>query len=145
MALTLIARGIFSWHPAERITKRYGAFMINKESYNREIASNYKFQDMDKVAPLVGKRVRILASVFQSRYSGHIGDLFLGIYPTQPSVGDTVELGVGVLDYIKDKGCPEWSEFVLHPEDKREELWIDPNKLYTLHDQTVELWIGLLD
>lgn len=144
MALNLIARGVFSWHPAERITTRYGAFMINKESYNGDVASNYQYQDIAKVASLVGKRVKVLASVFESRPSGHIGDLFLGIYPKQPLVGDTVKLGLGVLDYVKDKDRPEWSEFVLHPEDAREQLWIDPYKLYNLHDQTVDLWIGLL-
>jgi hypothetical protein len=30
---------------------------------------------------------------------------------------------------------------VLRPGDPRDELWIDPRKLYRLHDQTVELLI----
>jgi hypothetical protein len=35
----------------------------------------------------------------------------------------------------------EWPDFVFLPKEPRPELWLDPRKLYRLHDQTVDLYV----
>ena len=126
-----IGQGVFGWDGEERRSNRYGSFNL--------LHSNCKVSIPTK---LYGKRVRITCKVLKSRKSKHIGDLFLGIGPTQPEVGEVIELGVGVLH---TEPC-DWDErgnptIILKPEDGRRELWIDPRKLYRLHDQTVEVFI----
>ena len=56
-----------------------------------------------------------------------------------PDVGEVVDLGVGTIAIQ-----PSWEAsgvaVALRPDDGRADFWIDPRKLYRLHDQTVELF-----
>lgn len=133
--MTRIGTGIFGWSGAERRSNRYGAVHLGAEN---ESVKMKDIIDRPRLLRFAGKRVRIECVVLETRESGHIGDLFLGIYPSTPEVGERVELGVGTLGLID----PDWDglpSFVLRPDDGRADLWIDPCKLYRLHDQTVEM------
>jgi hypothetical protein len=147
MTLQLIGVGVFSWHKNERVSNRYGAFFLGMESYNGDKAVSYTLHDMDKLTPLIGKRVKVVATVVENRKSGHVGDFFLGVGPTMPQIDDTIEIGVGTLDFneSEDHEPKSWSQFILEPNDGRSELWMDPRKLYNLHDQTVEIWMEETD
>jgi len=76
--------------------------------------------------------------VVESRDSGHLGDRALGLVPCRPAVGETVVIGVGRLA-LKPSDTPLGVDFVLAPEDGRPLFWLDPRRLFRLHDQTVEL------
>lgn len=132
----LVGHGVFSWDAAERRSNRYGSIHLDDVPYNGvKVCSSY----LRVLLLPVGKRVRITAKVVEARDSGHIGDLFLKISPSRPEVGEEVDLGVGVLETAK--GYDGTLSLVLQPNDGRKELWIDPRKLYRLHDQTVDLYV----
>lgn len=140
MTNSAVGRGVFGWDGHERRSDRYGYFVLSESGYdgNGEYASS-GWGDTDP-HPLVGRRCRIVARVLESRRSGHIGDLFRGIVPSQPEVGELVHLGEGELtthDYGWGRG---WG---LLPDDERDHDWLEPRKLYRLHDQTVEVTITL--
>lgn len=137
-----IANGIFMWSSAERRSVRYGAFYLAKTTFDEASVVEQVF-NVDGLTPFEGKRVKLTAVVTESRKSGHIGDLNLGIEPSQPKVGETVELGVGTFELNPaDDGSPLYT---LRPGDGRKTLWIDPRKLYRLHDQTVDLFIEVTE
>jgi len=128
-------QGIFSWPRSERVSDRYGAIGMYETNYNEDATAAVV---LDKVAlrQLRGKRVHIAARVLEARESGHIGDLFRGIFPSQPAVGEVIDLGVG--EFFTDTVDGQFV-FGLEPDDDRVIDWFDPEKLYRLHDQTVEL------
>lgn len=134
-----IGYGILTWDRGERVTARYGAIFLGRKDY-KEAVSCAAMVDTDNLRVLEGKRVRLKAVVVEARNSGHCGDFFLNIMPSKPEVGEEVEIGVGVLglDPCSESPGPAMS---LQPEDGREHLWIDPRKLYRLHDQTIRLYI----
>jgi hypothetical protein len=76
--------GIFMWNDAERRSHRYGSFYMTVASYDFDEFAVIVDSAMN--ASLDGKRVRIVAEVVQSRVSGHTGDRFYGICPSQLSV-----------------------------------------------------------
>jgi hypothetical protein len=141
---TLLAHGTLSWSGTERRSDRYGEIFLDAvtyalpgadptvtatPTYNKFVANR-----------MLNKRVRLTAKVIESRVSGHIGDLFLGIKPSQPEVGEEIDLGVGTFE----QGSVEWTTaptIRLLPGDGREVFWFDPHKLYRLHDQTIDLFI----
>lgn len=131
-----IGFGIFTWDGRERRTDRYGAVMLASENYDRTARCSAS-ADQQALQRMTGQRVRLWARVRESRESGHVGDLFLNIFPSRPEVNEEVVLGVGILRTLPS------SYSVLHvalePRDGRQIFWIDPHKLYRLHDQTVEL------
>lgn len=135
-----IGHGVFCWEGIERVSNRYGSFFLDKMPYKKDDVTDI-FVDTKALQKLTHKRVRIQCKVINTRESGHIGDLFLGIYPTTPSSGDVVDLGVGTLKLSYADWNPNIIKIALKPEDDRDELWIDPRKLYRLHDQTVEVYI----
>lgn len=132
-----VGYGVFTWPREERVYNRYGAFHLDREAYEGEGACAPRL-DLPALNCFKGKRVRLTVEVVESRRSGHVGDLFLKIFPTQPSVGERIVLGVGRLDVLLLDGvmC-----VALAPEDGRRELWIDPRLLYRAHDQTVNLYV----
>jgi hypothetical protein len=84
--------------------------------------------------------------VVESRPSGHAGDLFRKILPPeQPTpVGTVIDLGEGELFvwHENDDGFPTGGIHIgLRPDDGRKTDWFDPNLLYRLHDQTLEIFI----
>ncbi len=137
LAGQLLAKGIFMWDAEERQTDRYGRFYMDEVSFNGDGRSVVTMH-FDAIRPLLGKRVRLYAVVFETRPSGHLGDMFHRITPTRPEVGEVVELGVGLLDSGTNwNGDPDLG---LIPDDGRTKWWIDPHKLFRLHDQTVAIF-----
>ena len=136
-----LAYGIFTWNSRERVSNRYGSFFLGAEPHPGGTKVTPTF-NTTLGKSLEGKRVRVKALVKEARLSGHVGDLFLRIYPSMPTVGEEVELGVATLEINWERklsdGVPT---MVLRPGEPRDELWIDPRKLYRLHSQTVELLV----
>jgi hypothetical protein len=139
-------KGIFTWPRMERVTDRYGAIAITDKAYEDRMtgpAAEFKGAAVQSDLPLlVGKRCRIVATVLETRDSNHIGDIFRGIGPSRPNVGEVIDLGEGEFFIEPDQ---DWAvggvTFGLKPDDGRPNDWFDPRKLYRLHDQTVALEI----
>jgi hypothetical protein len=139
-----LAHGVFTWSGSERRSDRYGSFILLAEPYGAPPVTVPTY-DAALASRLNGKRVRIVVKVVETRRSGHIGDRFLNIYPTTPEVGEHVELGVGIFSTQPDEGDPRVTSTTLAPSDGRETFWIDPRKLYWLHDQTVDVFVEETD
>lgn len=133
--------GIFMWNSMERRTQRYGGFYLDKSNFDGDVKVTPQLSDLSE---FLGKRVKISFNIVQSRPSGHLGDLFLEIKPSQPQVDETVCIGVGTLEQ-ESLDYEPYSAVVLKPEDGRDKLWIDPRILYRLHDQTVNMLLELTD
>ena len=131
----MIMTGIFSWPPRERRSDRYGTISITATNYDGS-AETFVNVDEARLRSLVGKRTRLVATVVEARESGHVGDLFRGIYPSKPNVGEVIDLGTGTFFIERDGETPCLG---LIPDDHRDHDWFDPHKLYRLHDQTVSL------
>jgi hypothetical protein len=136
---TLVGSGIVTWQASERVTNRYGAICLQNSNYHETVQFDATWY-VDNLKTFDQKHVRITAVVREARDSGHLGDMFLGIRPSTPEVGEEVDCGVGTLVVTKDWDG-ERSMVLLQPSDGRQELWIDPRKLYRLHDQTVDLYV----
>src|SRR5581483_2436230 len=134
----LVGRGIFGWDSSERRTNRYGAIHLSNGPYSGPDRAEV-FHNREALGRAFGMKVRLTVKVVESRKSTHVGDQALKISPSQPSVGEEIDLGVGDLDL--EQGYDGTPDIVLQPGDRRKELWIDPRKLYRLHDQTVEVFI----
>jgi hypothetical protein len=128
----LLSYGIFGWDSRERRTLRYGGANTYDVGSDGNNYGSFHHRESDAEKELRGRRVRLFAEVTEARDSSHVGDYHLKIRPTKPEVGEVVELGVGRL------GIGE-HDFLLHPEDGRDVLWMDPRKLFRLVDQTVLL------
>lgn len=115
----LIGHGQLNWPPGERISDRYGMVRLN---------------GVDIAPTHAGEQATLYAVVTEARKSRHIGDLFRGLFPSTPSVGDQIELGTGTL-FFEDGGVG------LEPPDGRDTDWLDPHALYSVHDLTVDLYI----
>jgi len=139
MSKQILAKGIFGWDGTERRTSRYGSIHLSDTPFNPKAGSAVVKYDKALLKRLEGKRVRLTVEVVEVRDSGHLGDAFLKIVPQRPKVGDIVDLGVGELGSL-----PGWDgkpDIFLAPKDRAKDLWIDPRKLYRLHDQTVIVYV----
>jgi hypothetical protein len=132
-----LGTGIFMWDGIERQSNRYGYVYVDDANFEKSVSCIPTF-DHENAILLKGKRVEIIAVVTEARKSSHMGDMSLGITPSMPEVGARISIGIGVLDIGESFGGN--TTVGLIPEDKREEVWIDPRILYTLHDQSVELY-----
>ena len=122
----ILGEGILNWFPVERIGDRYGAVHLEGERGRYAAFEN---------AP-AGTRGTIIAHILQTRPSGHIGDLFRGIGPSGPEIGEQVELGTGTLFTHPEDDIPVIG---VEPDDGRDEDWMNPRALYRCHNQTVRL------
>lgn len=120
----LIGHGRLDWNKAERITDRYGSIHLSNAN------SIYKFKTPERIS---GKHGSLVAIITETRKSLHIGDLFRGIFPETPNIGDRIVLGVGTVFF--EDGC-----IGLKPDEPRESDWLDPHMLYRCHSQTIELY-----
>jgi hypothetical protein len=136
----VVGRGIFGWPAAERRSDRYGAFLLTGDTYNEEGVYS-KVGWLGDIAALAGKRCAVKVTVLESRKSGHIGDMFRGIFPRQPEVGAEFDLGTG--EFFAET-CDGYTGYGLKPDDGRRTDWFDPEILYQLHDQTVEIRITVV-
>ena len=133
-----VAHGILGWDGFERRSDRYGSIVITDAPYAGHERTE-AFMDNEALKGLVGKRVRLTCRVVAARASTHIGDIFLCVYPSTPDVGEVVDFGVGTLSI--GPGYGGQPSIVLQPGDGRQTLWLDPRKLYRLHDQTVDVFV----
>ncbi len=136
-----IASGVFGWDALERRSGRYGAFHLTDAPFSNGPAKRCAtpWFDWQKIEPLIGQRVRLQCRVLEARASEHVGDLFLGVYPSTPEVGAVLDLGVGFFGAVEHVSPDIIRCFSLRPGDGRSQLWIDPEVLYQLHSQTVSL------
>lgn len=138
-APVLLGQGELSWRGSERRSDRYGTvglftqtdrtFMGN-ESYGDEL----KYVLVQKFEEQTGT---LVAEVVETRQSLHIGDIFRGIFPSVPEVGERITLGTGEF-FVEREDARVYVG--LKPEDGRDSDWLDPKALYRCHQQTVQLW-----
>lgn len=121
----LLGIGILNWDRGERVSDRYG---FVKLFTSVGIEETLLFDEDHK-----DRKGRLVAKVIETRKSDHIGDLFHGVFPVTPDVGESIILGEGMLAVDDDA-------VGLKPEDGRESMWLDIWKLYRAHLQTVELY-----
>jgi len=132
---TILGEGILSWHPSERRSKRYGSINLSDSNFNEDAKAEF-WLNQEGLGQLQGKRVRLWCIVLEERTSGHMGDLNLGLRPIRANRHEMIQLGVGILTLDCN---PIGTSIGLHPSDGRQHFWLDPRKLYRLHDQTVQL------
>lgn len=118
-----IGTGVLDWEREERISDRYGLLEL--------FLRPGELVTLNRIAqPLHGK---LFAVVREVRRSSHIGDLFHGVKPSMPEVGDRIQLGTGTI-FFEDEAVG------LMPDDGRSTLWMNIHALYRVHNQTVTLY-----
>lgn len=121
-----IGTGVLDWDRGERISDRYGSVRLFDDSGpGKRPVELHKEQE--------GRHGRLIAVVRETRDSPHIGDLFHRVFPSTPTIGETISLGEGMLFFQDDA-------VGLVPDESRETLWLDIHALYRLHGQTVTLF-----
>lgn len=132
----LISTGRLTWSAGERRSDRYGAVytLTNGDSTTPGV----EFAPISIPPLVIGKIVRLTAEVVETRQSSHIGDLFHGVFPSTPDVGEVQTLGVGVLQI--GETIFGNSTIIINP-GNRETLWMNINALYRVHEQTVNLYV----
>lgn len=114
----VLGEGILDWPKAERISNRYGAVFLLPADPGGPGGSAIR-PDVP-----VDTDGTLSAEVLATRRSHHVGDLFRGIYPTTPSVGETITLGTGRL--FVERGCDVDVTVGLCPAERRDSDWLDP-------------------
>lgn len=130
MKKTLVGTGILQWGRAERVSDRYGLIFL---SQNPEGNSHVDLKN------LKSQKGSLSVKITETRKSDHIGDLFRGFRPGGASKGDEVVLGDGTLFYEEVDGV---TGVGVKPSDGRSSDWMNPEKLYYCHNQTVELFFA---
>lgn len=132
----LIGTGILTWSAHERRSDRYG--YVNLLKYGDSL-SPHKYIVIKHQND--GQHGKLIAVVRQTRESTHIGDLFHGIFPRTPEVGQEIILGEGTMSYIDDTDEDQkFTKIGLIPDDGRNTQWFDMRALYDCHEQTVDLY-----
>ena len=132
--------GTLTWNVNERRSDRYGTVYLIEDGIDS--MSDVKAKSLIRRTPqtdaIQGAAGRLIAVVQTARKSTHIGDLFRGVFPRIPRIGQTIVLGTGKLFFA---AAPEGgSQVGLLPEDGRDSDWLDIRALYDCHEQTVELF-----
>jgi hypothetical protein len=139
MAEIELGVGVLTWARGERVSDRYGSVFLMPEGQDSlTLRDNQTFTPLSRPSAITTSdgRGRLIAEILETRESTHIGDLFRGLSPTTPEVGDRLTLGEGVLFFDTE----DWGDQVgLLPDDDREIDWLDPRVLYQVHEQTVRL------
>jgi hypothetical protein len=134
----LLGTGALTWDKGERVGDRYGIIYLHTMNSRGEHISAMSF-DTELATKLATESVRgkLIAVVKEARDSTHIGDLFRGVSPETPEVGETIELSeVGTFvmeDTYEGKGVG------IEPDHGGNAAWMDVTALYRAHEQTVEL------
>ena len=130
----LLGTGALDWNRDERKSDRYGTvslFLTMEHDVPLNLQPSYEWQ---------GKRGCLLAIVRENHRSSHVGDRARGFFPPQEPLplGTELTLGEGVLFIEQEDGMAVG----LAPDDGRLKDWLDPNVLYQLHSQTVDLFFS---
>jgi hypothetical protein len=128
---TVIGKGWLSWPRMERVSDRYGTVGLYTSAMQGKVLTR----------GLEGRTGRLYARVTAQGLSEHIGDLFRGFAPPRttdacPPIGSEHVLGEGTVFYDEVEGTVHVG---LEPADGRDADWLDPETLYLLHEQEVEL------
>ncbi|MBI2035758.1 MAG: hypothetical protein HYT12_03720 [Candidatus Liptonbacteria bacterium] len=121
-----LGTGVLNWDIDERCSDRYGQVFL--------LSSPDSEERVKLVQVKGGVRGRLMAIVKETRQSRHIGDLFHGVFPKTPKVGQKITLGEGTLFFRN------YNAVGVQPDDGRDTLWLDINGLYKAHEQTVTLY-----
>lgn len=136
-----LGTGVLTWDAVERRSDRYGAVYLIPDGCNSMTESDTpSLVRAESVDALSGRRGHLLAVVVATRKSTHIGDLFHGIFPRTPEVGQVIELGHG--DLFRSNNYAGGASVGVRPDDGRDEMWMDVRALYDAHEQTVELFFS---
>lgn len=128
-----IGTGRLTWSRHERISDRYGTVMLMLDGDSLNEPSGYVRLDRSQV----GRTGTLTAEVLATRESTHIGDLFRGLTPETPDVGELIVLGAGDLFIGREDFGADVAGLL--PDDGRSTDWLDPRQLYRAHEQTVRL------
>lgn len=132
----ILGKGVLTWDAKERRTDRYGAIWLTPEgqtSFSNDITPSLVIS----TSGLEGRKGKLHVLITATRESTHIGDLFHGVFPETPNVGEIITLGEGRLFY---EPCAQGGHCVgLKPDDNRPTFWLDIKKLYRCHEQSVQL------
>ena len=120
-----LGTGVLGWHSGERRSDRYGCVFL--------LSSPESMHRVKLVQVNGGSHGRLMAIVKETRQSSH-GDLFHGVIPETPDVGQKITLGEGTLFFRNHDTVG------VQPADGRHTLWLDIEALYRVHDQTVTLY-----
>jgi len=121
----LIGTGVLTWMHHERISDRYGSVYLNDRATDGAVEMFFP----------EGKG-RLTALVIEPRKSGHIGDIFRGLFPRMPKVGDRLILGEGEAF---SEECEGIASVGVDPGDGRHSDWLNPRALYDCHESVVQL------
>ena len=121
--------GVLTWSADERRTDRYGLVVL--------MAGDHSDECVMPDRSLVGRRGSLVAQVLETRPSPHIGDIFHGLTPSEPEVGERIVFGSGTV--FVEQAWRGVDGIGLRPDDGRDEFWLDPKALYRAHNQTVRL------
>jgi hypothetical protein len=137
----VIGEGVLTWDASERISDRYGAVFLMNDGDSMHEPSGYVLIPDDVPVGMPGW---LVAEVVATRQSTHVGDVFRGLRPQTPEVGERIVLGRGRLfrqTVDRDSPHPVIEAVGLAPEDvdDRDTDWLDPRALYRAHEQTVRL------
>ena len=137
---TILAEGRLNWARFERVEDRYGTVTIQTsgalfDGTNDPGGTYAEFRD----AP-IGITGRLVAHVLETRESPHIGDLFRGVFPVTPEVGERIVLGECTLFVAReDPISGDYPAIGVKPAGVAEYPWMDVEALYRAHEQTVRL------
>ncbi len=127
----VIGKGYLTWNPSERRTDRYGSVALLR-SGNSLSTGPVQWVPLAVDVKDVGRIVQLTAVVCETRESTHVGDLFRGVFPSTPAIGEIIVLGSGFLFAERDV-------VGVRPTDSRPTDWMDIHALYRCHEQLVEL------
>ena len=119
-----LGTGVLNWDGAERRSDRYGKVFL--------LSSPDSEERVRLVQVKSGTRGRLVAIVKETRQSRHVGDLFHGVFPETPNMGQKITLGEGTVFFEDDS-------VGLRPDDGRDTEWLEMRALYNAHEQTVTL------
>ena len=134
----LLGTGVLSWDGIERRSDRYGSVMLLAEGIDSTSINDQEGVLWQANLPDIGALGRLWVKVTDVRESTHIGDIFRGIFPTTPVLGQEICLGTGRLFYDNCAGV--YATVGLRPDDGRDSDWLNPGQLYKVHEQSVELY-----
>ncbi len=129
--------GVLTWDGSERRSDRYGMVWLMEDGFTSQTReSPESILDVAACKSLAFQRGTLVATVIDARQSTHIGDLFRGIFPSTPDVGERIVLGTG---QAHREYQPYGLTIGLKPDDDRDFDWLDPKALYRAHEQLVAL------